>query len=56
MSHSLTAVLLNLYRGHPDYGNRSRASRVAAKLARRAGMQPGTVRSYPYAEMNSSPS
>jgi hypothetical protein len=56
MSHSLTAVLLNLHRGHPDYGNRSRASRVAAKLARQAGMQPGAARSDLYAEMNSSPS
>ena len=55
MSHSLKAVLLNLYRAHPDYGNRSRASRVA-ELARQAGMQPGTARSYLYAEMNSSPS
>jgi cation transport regulator ChaC len=47
------AVLLALYRAHPDYGTRSAASRVAAELAASAGLQPGTARSYLYAELNS---
>jgi hypothetical protein len=47
------AVLLTLYRAHPDYGNRSRASRVAAELAPRAGLQAGTARTYLYAELDS---
>ena len=46
------AVLLTLYRAHPDYGDRSTASRVAAELAAQAGLQPGTARSYLYAELN----
>jgi hypothetical protein len=46
------AVLLALYRAHPDYGNRSTASRVAAELAAQAGLQPGTARTYLYAELN----
>jgi hypothetical protein len=46
------AVLLALYRAHPDYGDRSTASRVAAELAPQAGLQPGTARSYLYAELN----
>ena len=46
------AVLLALYRAHPDYGDRSRASRVATELAAQAGLQPGTARSYLYAELN----
>jgi hypothetical protein len=50
------AVLLALYRAHPDYGDRSTASRVAAELAAQAGLQPGTARSYLYAELNGSPS
>ncbi len=50
------AVLLGLYRAHPDYGNRSTASRVAAELAPRAGLQAGTARSYLYAEIDSSTS
>jgi signal transduction histidine kinase len=45
------SVLLGLYRAHPDYGDRRRASRVAAELAPRAGLQPGTARSYLYAEL-----
>ncbi len=47
------AVLLALYRAHPDYGDRSRASRVAADLAAQAGLQAGTARSYLYAELDS---
>jgi hypothetical protein len=47
------AVLLALYRAHPDYGNRSKASRVAAELAPQAGLQPGTARTYLYAELDS---
>jgi hypothetical protein len=46
------AVLLTLYRAHPDYGNRSRASRVAAELAAQAGLQAGTARTYVYAELD----
>ena len=46
------AVLLALYRAHPSYGDRSRASRVAAELAARAGLQEGTARSYLYAELD----
>ena len=46
------AVLLALYRAHPHYGDRSTASRVAAELAPQAGLQPGTARSYLYAELD----
>jgi hypothetical protein len=46
------SVFLALYRAHPDYGDRSRASRVAADLAPQAGLQPGTARSYLYAELD----
>jgi hypothetical protein len=46
------AVLLALYRAHPDYGDRSRASRVAAELAAQAGLQAGTARTYVYAELD----
>ena len=46
------AVLLALYRAHPDYGNRGTASRVAAELAAQAGQQAGTARTYLYAELD----
>jgi hypothetical protein len=46
------SVFLALYRAHPDYGDRRRASRVAAELAPQAGLQPGTARSYLYAELD----
>jgi hypothetical protein len=46
------AVLLALYRAHPDYGDRATASRVAAELAPHAGLQAGTARSYLYAELD----
>ncbi len=46
------AILLALYRAHPDYGDRSKASRVAADLAAQAGLQAGTARSYLYAELD----
>jgi hypothetical protein len=46
------AVLLALYRTHPDYGDRSTASRVAAEPAPQAGLQAGTARSYLYAELD----
>ena len=46
------AALLTLYRAHPDYGDRSRASRVAAELAAQAGLQAGTARTYLYAELD----
>jgi hypothetical protein len=51
-SRTKKAVLLGLYRAHPDYGDRSRASRVAAELAAQAGLQAGTARSYLYAELD----
>jgi len=47
------AILLALYRAHPDYGDRGTASRVAAELATQAGLQAGTARSYLYAELAS---
>jgi hypothetical protein len=50
-SRTKKAVLLAMYRAHPDYGNRSRASRVAAELATPAGLQAGTARTYVYAEL-----
>jgi hypothetical protein len=50
------AVLLALYRAHPGYGDRGTASRVAAQLAPQAGLQPGTARSYLYADLNGRPS
>jgi Protein of unknown function (DUF2637) len=46
------AALLALYRAHPNYGDRSRASRVAAELAAQVGLQAGTARSYLYAELD----
>ena len=46
------AVLLALYRAHPDYGDRSQTSRVATELAPRAGLQAGTARTYLYAELD----
>ena len=46
------AVLLALYRAHPDHGNRATVSRVAAELAPQAGLQAGTARSYLYAELD----
>ena len=51
-SRTKKAVLLGLYRAHPDYGRRGRASRVAAELAPQAGLQAGTARSYLYAELD----
>ena len=55
-SRTKKAVLLGLYRAHPDYGKRGRASRVAAELAAQAGLQAGTARSYLYAELDCKPS
>jgi hypothetical protein len=40
------AAFLSLYRGHPAYGVREQASPVAAELAPKAGLQPGTGRTY----------
>ena len=45
-------ALLSLYRRHTGYGDRSQASRLAAELGPRVGLQPGTARSYIYAELN----
>jgi Protein of unknown function (DUF2637) len=46
------AALLTLYRVHPEYGVKASASRVAAELAPQAGLQPGTARTYVYAELD----
>ena len=40
------AAFLSRYRGHPGYGNRSAAGRVAAELAPLAALQAGTGRTY----------
>jgi hypothetical protein len=40
------AAFLSRYRGHPEYGNRSAAGRIAAELAPLAGLQAGTGRTY----------
>jgi len=40
------AAFLSRYRGHPEYGNRSAAGRVAAELAPLADLQAGTGRTY----------
>jgi hypothetical protein len=56
LSCTKKSVLLALYRTHPDYGDRSSASRVAAELAPQARLQPGTARSYLYAELDGRPS
>ena len=50
------SVFLALYRAHPHYGDRRRASRVAAELAPQAALQPGTARTYLYAEPDGRPS
>lgn len=39
-------AFLSRYRGHPEYGNRSAAGRVAAEPALLAGLQAGTGRTY----------
>jgi hypothetical protein len=45
---SKTAVLLRLYAGHVDYGDRSKVSRVASELAPQAGLAPGSARTVLY--------
>jgi Protein of unknown function (DUF2637) len=45
------AALLALYRAHPEYGNRTSASKVAAELAPQANLSAGTARAYVYAEL-----
>ena len=45
-------VFLQLYRGHFAHGNRELASKTAAELAPRAGLQAGTARSYVYRELD----
>jgi hypothetical protein len=50
------AVLLALYRAHPDYGDRGTASRVAAELAPHAALRAGIARSYVYTELDGRPS
>lgn len=51
-SRTKKAVLLALYRAHPDYGDRGTVSRVATELAPQAGLQAGTARTYLYAELD----
>jgi Protein of unknown function (DUF2637) len=46
------AQLLTLYRQHKHYGDRSQASQLAAELGPCVGLQPGTARTYIYAELN----
>jgi hypothetical protein len=53
LSCTKKSVFLALYRAHPHYGDRRRGSRVAAELAPQAGLQPGTARTYLYAELDS---
>jgi hypothetical protein len=52
LSCTKKSVFLALCRAHPYYRDRARASRVAAELAPQAGLQPGTARSYLYAELD----
>jgi hypothetical protein len=40
------AAFLSRYRGHPEYGAREAAGRVASELAPLAGLQAGTGRTY----------
>jgi hypothetical protein len=47
------AALLALYRQHPEYGVKASASKVAAELAARVDLSPGTARNYVYAELGS---
>jgi Protein of unknown function (DUF2637) len=49
---SKKAQLLALYRQHPGYGDRAQVSRLAAELGPKAGLQPGSARSYLYAEVD----
>lgn len=53
-AESKKATLLRLYAGHPDQGDRSKVSRVAAELAPQAGLQAGSARSYLYAAVDRS--
>ena len=50
-AESKKAAFLRLYRAHAAYGDRVLASKTAAELAPRAGLQAGTARSYCYAEL-----
>jgi hypothetical protein len=54
--NSKKAILLALYRDHPDYGNRVVAARVAGELAPKAGLQAGTARTYINDHLAGSPS
>jgi len=49
---SKKAALLNLYREHEGYGDRSRVSPIAADLGPRAGLQAGTARTYLYEHLD----
>jgi hypothetical protein len=46
------AVLLRLYADHPDHGDRSKVSRVAAELGPQAQLDPRTARTYLYAAVD----
>jgi hypothetical protein len=49
---SKKAQLLALYRQHPGYGDRAQVSRLAAELGPKVGLQPGSARTYLYAEVD----
>jgi hypothetical protein len=49
---SKKAQLLALYRHHPSYGDRAQVSRLAAELGPKVGLQPGSARTYLYAEVD----
>ena len=51
MTPTKKAILLAAFGAAPEYGLRSTASQVAARLAPLADLQPGTARSYIYAEL-----
>jgi hypothetical protein len=53
-SRTKKEALLGLYRQHQGYGDRSLASQLAAELGPQVGLQPGTARTYIYAELNRS--
>jgi hypothetical protein len=49
---SKKAALLNRYREHEGYGDRSRVSPIAAELGPQAGLQAGTARTYLYEHLD----
>ena len=49
---SKRAQLLTLYRQDPGYGDRAKVSKLAAELGPKVGLQPGSARTYLYAEVD----